>query len=73
MSVGKTADDGNVSVFTKEDIRIYTGEGILITHKGTPILIGGWDERGRYRVPPVQQKEEWKPKMSTKALKQYLQ
>ena len=43
MSVGKTADDSNVSVFTKEDVKIYKEEDGLITCKGEPILIGKRD------------------------------
>ena len=53
MSVGKTADDGNVSVFTKKGVRIYKEENVLITCKGGPILVGRRDERGRYRIPLV--------------------
>ena len=34
MSVGKTADDGNVSVLTREAVKIYKEEDILITCKG---------------------------------------
>ena len=39
-SVGKTADDGNVSVFTKENVKIYKEEDVLITCKDKPILVG---------------------------------
>ena len=46
MIVGKTADDGNVSVFTKEAVKIYKEEDVLITCKGEPILVGKRDERG---------------------------
>ena len=53
MSVGETADDGNVSIFTKEDVKVYKEEDILITCKGKPILIGRRDERGRYRIPLI--------------------
>ena len=31
MSVGKTADDGNISVFTKEDVKVYKEKHVLIT------------------------------------------
>ncbi len=40
MSVGKTADDGTVSVFTKEGVTVFKEEDVLITCKGEPILIG---------------------------------
>ena len=40
MSVCKTADDNNVSVLTKEAVKIYKEEDILITCKGEPVLIG---------------------------------
>jgi hypothetical protein len=34
MSVGKTADDGTVSVFTKEGVKVFKEEDMLITCKG---------------------------------------
>jgi hypothetical protein len=54
MSVGKTADDGNISIFTKEGVSVYKEEDILITCKGEAILIGKHDKRGRYRIPLAQ-------------------
>ena len=47
MSVVKTADDGNVSIFTKYGVTVYKEEGVLITCQRKPILIGNIDERGR--------------------------
>ena len=73
MSVGKMADDGNVSVFTKEGVKIYKKEDVLITCKGKPILVGRRDEQGRYKIPLMQQQGQWKPKIPTKASKKYLQ
>jgi hypothetical protein len=40
MSLGKTLDNGMVSVFTKEGIKVFKEEEVLITCKGEPILIG---------------------------------
>ena len=54
MSVGKTADDDNISIFTKEGVTVYKEEDVLITCKGKAILIGKQDEQGRYRIPLVQ-------------------
>ena len=53
MSVGKTADNGNVSVFTERDVKVYKEADVLITCKRKPILLGRRDERGRYRIPLV--------------------
>ena len=72
MSVTKTAGDGNVSVFMKDDVKIYKEEDILITCKGGPILIGRQDERGRYQITLVQQRGQYKPKMPTKASKKHV-
>ncbi len=44
MSVGKTADDGNISIFSKEGVTIHKEEDVLITCRGEPILIGKRDE-----------------------------
>ena len=72
MSVGKTADDGNVSVFTERDVKVYKETDVLITCKGKPILIGRRDERGRYRIPLMQQKGIWQPRKPTKAARKFL-
>ena len=40
MSVGKTADDCNISIFTKEGVKVYKEEDVLITCKGKANLIG---------------------------------
>ena len=56
MSVGKTADDGTVSIFTKDGVTMHKEEDVLITCKGKPILIGVRDENGRYRIPLWQQR-----------------
>jgi hypothetical protein len=74
MSVGKTADDGTVSVFTKEGVNVFKEEDVLITCKGEPILIGVRDSHGRYRIPLMQQRGQWQPrrpsKQARKALRQ---
>jgi len=46
MSVGKTADNGTVLVFTKEGINVFKEADVLITCKGEPILIGVRDSHG---------------------------
>ncbi len=48
MSVGKTADDGTVSVFTKEGVNVFKEEDVLIICKGKPILIGVRDSHGHF-------------------------
>ncbi len=48
MSVGKTANEGTVSVFTKDGINVFKEEDVLITCKGKPILIGVRDGHRRY-------------------------
>jgi hypothetical protein len=74
MSVGKTADNGTVSVFTKEGINVFKEEDMLITCKGEPILIGVRDSQGQYRIPLMQQWGQWQPrcpsKQAQKALRQ---
>ena len=39
MSVGKMADDGTVSVFTKEGINVFKEEDVLITCKGGTVSV----------------------------------
>ena len=74
MSVGKMADDGTVSVFTKKGVNVFKEEDVLITCKGEPILIGVRDSHGRYRIPLMQQRGQWQPrrpsKQARKALRQ---
>ena len=59
MSVGKTSDDGNVSIFTHEKVQLYKEEDVLITCRGKPIIIGKRDTRGRYRISLMQTKGHW--------------
>ena len=54
MSVGKTADNSNVSIFTKDGLIVYKEEDVLITFQRNPILVGKRDERGIYRIPLTQ-------------------
>ncbi len=44
MSVGKTANDGTISIFTKDGVTIHKEMNVLITCKGEPILIGVCNE-----------------------------
>ena len=73
MSFGKIADDGNVSIFTKEGVTVYKEEDVLITCQRNPILIGKRDERGRYRIPLTQDHDQWKPRRPTKEAKRNVQ
>ena len=66
ISVGKTNDDGNISIFTKTGFTVHKEEDDLITCKGAPIMIGKRDDRGQYRVPLIQQKGQWHPRLPTK-------
>ena len=62
MSVGKTSDNGNISVFTKDGVSVYNEEYVLITCKTKPILVVKRDESGRYHIPLIQQKGKWQPR-----------
>ena len=73
MSVGKTADDGTISIFTKDGVTVHKEEDVLITCNGEPLLIGVRDEHGRYRIPLMQQKGQWQPRKPSKRARQVLQ
>jgi hypothetical protein len=44
MSVGKTSDDGTISIFNKTGVTVHREEDVLIKCKGEPILMGVQDE-----------------------------
>ena len=71
--MGKTADNGTVSVFSKTGVTVYKVEDVLITCKGEPILIGVQDKQGRYQIP-LMQTGQWQrrhpSKQARKALRQ---
>ena len=46
MSVGRTADDGTISIFTKEGVTVHKEEDALITCKGQPHLYSQKYTRG---------------------------
>jgi hypothetical protein len=66
MSVGKTAYDGTISIFTKDGVTIHKEMDVLITCKGEPILIGVRDELGCHRIPLIQRRGQWQPQRSSK-------
>ncbi|KAL9183011.1 hypothetical protein ACHAXT_004798 [Thalassiosira profunda] len=67
MSVSKTNDDGNVSIFTKDGVTMHREEDVLITLRGKPILVGVRDENDRYRIPLQQSRTTRTPRKPTKA------
>ena len=69
MSVGKTADDGNVYVFTERDVKVYKETDVLIMCKGNPILVRRRDEKGRYRIPLMQQRGNWQTRKPTERVR----
>eukprot|EP00956_Cyclotella_meneghiniana_P021291 scaffold38589_cov41-Cyclotella_meneghiniana.AAC.1 len=73
MSVGKTADDGTISIFTKEGVTVHKETDVLIKCKGEPLLVGVRDEYGRYRIPLIQQKGQWQPRTPNKRTRQALE
>eukprot|EP00804_Cyclotella_cryptica_P019513 CCRYP_006650-RA/>CCRYP_006650-RA protein AED:0.36 eAED:0.36 QI:0/-1/0/1/-1/1/1/0/427 len=66
MSVGKTSDDGTISIFTKDGVTIHKEQDVLITCHGKPLLIGVRDVQGRYRIPLVQHRGQWQPRIPSK-------
>ena len=72
MSVGKTADDGTISVFTKDGVNVFKEDDVLITCKGEPILIGVRDSHGRYRIPLMQRRGHWQPRRPSKKARKAL-
>ena len=40
MSVGKTADDGTISIFTKDRVTVHDKKDVVITCKNKPLFIG---------------------------------
>jgi hypothetical protein len=72
MSVGKTSNDGTISVFTKTGITVFKEEDVLITCKGKPILIGMRDGRGRYQIPLIQQQGQWQLRRPSKQVQKAL-
>jgi hypothetical protein len=74
MSISKTANNGTISIFTKNSVTVHKETDILITCKGEPILIGIRNERGHYRIPLIQGRGQWQPwqpsKQARKCLRQ---
>ena len=69
----KTADDGNVSIFTKDGVTVYKEEDVLITCQRKPILVGKRYEHGRYQIPLTQDHRQWQTHRPTKEVRRKLQ
>ncbi len=72
MSVGKTSDDGTISVFIKTGITVFKEEDVHIICKDELILIVGHDKRGQYQIPLMQQRGHWQPRCPSKQTRQAL-
>jgi hypothetical protein len=72
MSVRKVADDGNVSIFTKDGVTIHNEQDVLITCQGEPLFIDVRDQHGRYRISLTQHRDQWQPQKPLKKAKQAL-
>jgi hypothetical protein len=74
MSMGKTANDGTISIFTEDGVTVHKETDVLIACKGEPILIGVRNEQGRYQIPLIQRQGQWQPwrplKQAQKCLRQ---
>ena len=68
-SVGKVADDGTISIFTKDGVTVHREQDVLITCTGEPILIGVRDDHGQYRIPLTQHRGQWQPRKPSKKAK----
>jgi hypothetical protein len=66
MSIGKTANNGTISIFTKDGVTVHKKTDVLITCKGKPILIGVRNEQGRYQIPLIQQRRQWQLRQPSK-------
>ncbi len=66
MGVGKTANNGTISIFTKNGVTVHKEMDVLITCKGEPILIGVRDEQGRYQTPLIQRHGQWQLRRPSK-------
>ena len=73
MSVGKKADNGNMSIFTKDGVTVYKEEYVMITCQRKTIIIGKRDECGRYCIPLTQYHGQCQPHRPTKEAKIKLQ
>jgi hypothetical protein len=66
MSVGKTSDDGTISIFTKTGVTVHKETDVLIRCKGALLLIGAQDKHGQYRIPLIQKRGQWQPRTPSK-------
>jgi hypothetical protein len=73
MSVGKTSDDGIISIFTKTGVTVHKETDVLIRCKGAPLLIGVRDKHGQYRIPLIQKRGQWQPRNPSKKARHALE
>jgi hypothetical protein len=73
MSVGKTSNDGTISIFTKTGVTVHKETDVLIKCKGAPLLIGVRDKHGRHRIPLIQKRGQWQPRTPSKKARHALE
>ncbi len=70
--MGKTTNDGTISIFTKDGVTVHKETDVLITCKGEPILIGVRNEQGCYQIPVIQWQGQWQPQRPSKQAQKFL-
>ena len=66
LSVGRMANAGYTSIFTKHGVQVIKDEDVLIRLQGKPVMIGIRDENGRFKIPLVaNQHGKYKPRIPT--------
>ena len=73
MIVGKTAEEGNVYILTREGVTVYKEEDVLIICQKKTILIGKRDKCRQYRITLTQSHGQWQPHNPTRKSKNDLQ
>ncbi len=51
MSVGRVADQNEISMFTKDGVAVHHEKDVMIIGKGDLILLGVRGNKGQYRIP----------------------
>ena len=63
ISGSKVVDDGNTAILDQQGVKVFADEDVLILVQGKPIMIGTRDSRGRFKVPLVQHRGQWQPRV----------
>ena len=73
ISGSKGVDNGSTEILDRHGVKVYKDEDVLILVKGKPVMIEKQDNNGRFKIPLMQYRGQWQPRVPTRQQRRKLE